>query len=382
MPKLSAHGGQMMDFNISEDILYLCQLISKSGYSVRLVGGSVRDYLLGVNPKDIDLATSALPDQIIELAKNNSITCIATGLQHGTLTLVINGQPIEITTLRIDTNADGRHAEVEFTTDWHLDALRRDFTINAMSYDPLSKTLYDYFDGKSDLESRKIVFVGNPVDRIQEDYLRVFRYFRFVGRLKSSISPEYIDLFKQKWIKEGIQTLSVERVWMEMRRILSQDEKSIYDILNTGILSVYGIRPPANDFYLTGTTVSLLRLSYMTDHDISRIWKFSSIDSSEFNYYVERNWFDTPLDVMEIRRRLVDGDNREYILNILAHIGDQELMDYVNTWSVPVFPVRGQDLIDSGMVSGPELGKRLARMRRLWIESEYSLNREELLKLE
>ena len=159
------------------DLLKLGQLFTSEGYSLRLVGGVVRDLLLGCKPKDVDLATECTPDEMIRLFEQEGIRHIPTGLQHGTITAHINNVDYEITTLRVDHLTDGRHAIVEFTSDWKIDAERRDLTINAMSLN-FDGVLYDYFDGQRHLAEHKICFVGDSRSRIKEDYLRILRYFR------------------------------------------------------------------------------------------------------------------------------------------------------------------------------------------------------------
>lgn len=160
------------------DLLRLERLFKSEGYSLRLVGGVVRDLLLGRNPKDIDLATECTPEEMVRLFEKEGLRYIPTGLQHGTITVHTDmGTDYEITTLRIDHVTDGRHALVQFTSDWAIDAKRRDLTINSMSLS-FDGTLYDYFEGQRHLTEKKIVFVGSARSRIQEDYLRILRYFR------------------------------------------------------------------------------------------------------------------------------------------------------------------------------------------------------------
>lgn len=160
------------------ELLKLEEIFQKEGYSLRLVGGVVRDLLLGSNPKDIDLATDCTPDDMIQLFGKWGLRYVPTGLQHGTITVHTTAADYEITTLRIDQITDGRHAIVQFTSDWKLDSSRRDLTINSMSLG-FDGTLYDYFDGQRHLKEKKILFVGDANSRIQEDYLRILRYFRY-----------------------------------------------------------------------------------------------------------------------------------------------------------------------------------------------------------
>jgi len=148
----------------------------------RYVGGAVRDDLLGLPVNDVDLATRIPPDDVIRRLEKAKIKAVPTGIEHGTVTAVSDGHVFEITTLRRDVSTDGRRATVAFTDDWKEDAARRDFTINALSADPLTGELFDYFGGLADLETRHIRFIGDPLQRIAEDHLRILRFFRFHAR--------------------------------------------------------------------------------------------------------------------------------------------------------------------------------------------------------
>jgi tRNA nucleotidyltransferase/poly(A) polymerase len=167
---------------INPAALHVMWMLDSAGYEGRICGGAVRDLVLGQEPKDWDIATTARPEQVMELMETAGIQVIPTGLQHGTVTAVIGKENIEITTLRVDVATDGRHAEVEFTTDWVTDSLRRDFTINAMYLD-MNLIIHDYHNGLDDLEEQLIRFVGDATARIEEDYLRILRYFRFRARM-------------------------------------------------------------------------------------------------------------------------------------------------------------------------------------------------------
>ena len=148
----------------------------------RYVGGAVRDDLLGLPISDIDFATRLRPDDVLERLQTARIKAVPTGIDHGTITAVSDGRPVEITSLRRDVSTDGRRATIAFTDDWQEDAARRDFTINALSADPVTGELFDYFGGLADLEAHRIRFIGNPLERIAEDHLRILRFFRFQAR--------------------------------------------------------------------------------------------------------------------------------------------------------------------------------------------------------
>lgn len=217
---LSAH--KIFRELLTKELLTVVQAFIQRRHEMRIVGGAVRDILLSRHlPKDIDLATTATPDEMVRVFEGNGIRYIETGLDHGTLTAHLNGHNFEITTLRIDTEHDGRRAVVEFTNDWRLDAERRDLTINAMSID-FDGNLYDYFGGVDDLKAKHVRFVGDPEKRIKEDYLRILRYFRFYGRI-SETANDHVESTLQV-IKEcsvGLRNVAVERVWTELSRILT-----------------------------------------------------------------------------------------------------------------------------------------------------------------
>ena len=205
----------------TDDLLRLERVFRDRGYDFRLVGGVVRDLLLGKAPKDIDIATDCTPDAMTKMFEELGIRYIETGLKHGTVTVHASAGDYEITTLRVDKVTDGRHADVEFIKDWKTDALRRDLTINAMSL-TLDGELYDYFDGQKHLAEKRILFVGDARTRIREDYLRILRYFRFYGRIAPD--PDRHDAATLEAIEEtveGLRGISVERVWAEMGKILT-----------------------------------------------------------------------------------------------------------------------------------------------------------------
>lgn len=202
----------------------------------RLVGGAVRDLALGVDAADVDLATPEPPDVVMNILADAGIRTVPTGLSHGTVTAVLNGRGLEITTLRRDEETDGRHAVVSWTTDWREDAARRDFTINALSCDS-DGVVHDYFGGLTDLAAGRVRFVGDPGERIHEDALRVLRFFRFQGRFGvGQADPE--ALFAIRAMAGRVRRLSVERVWSEFRRILRgpRADDMVMLMAETGVL--------------------------------------------------------------------------------------------------------------------------------------------------
>src|SRR5947209_7920118 len=204
----------------------------------RYVGGAVRDDLLGLPISDIDLATRIAPDEVIRRLEKARIKAVPTGIDHGTVTAVSDGQPVEITTLRRDVSTDGRRATVAFTDDWQEDAARRDFTINALSADPQTGQLFDYFGGLSDLEERHVRFIGDPLQRIAEDHLRILRFFRFHARFAVG-PPDPSALAACTLRANDLMALSRERIADELLKLLAMENpaSTVAIMLEHGILN-------------------------------------------------------------------------------------------------------------------------------------------------
>lgn len=185
---------------------------------IRIVGGCVRDLVLGIKPKDWDMCTATHPEMVMTVLEQCGYKPFDLSNGHGTVSVIIDGETIEITTLRIDAETNGRHAIVEFVEDFKLDAERRDFTFNAMSADEFGN-VYDYFDGVEDLTAKRIRFVGDSYDRITEDYLRILRYFRFAQRFE--LDGVYEDFKQIQKLAAGLKQVSGERIWVEMQKILT-----------------------------------------------------------------------------------------------------------------------------------------------------------------
>ena len=197
-------------------------LDAKQG-TARFVGGAVRDLLLDVPHEDLDLATTQTPDEVIQRLEAKGIKAVPTGIDHGTITAVSSGTVVEVTTLRADVSTDGRRATVAFTDDWKQDAGRRDFTINALYADPYSGELFDYFGGLEDLRSRTVRFIGEPLQRIAEDHLRILRYFRFHARYGHG-EPDAHALEACTARANDLMALSRERIADEVLKLLALDD--------------------------------------------------------------------------------------------------------------------------------------------------------------
>jgi poly(A) polymerase len=189
----------------------------------RYVGGAVRDDLLDLPVNDVDFATRLRPEQVVERLQSAGLKAVPTGIEHGTITAVSDGHPYEVTTLRRDVETFGRHATVSFTDDWKEDAARRDFTINALTADPLSGEIFDYFEGLDDLAQRRVRFIGDPFDRIAEDHLRILRFFRFHARFGVG-APDSAALDACTARANDLMALSRERIADELLKLLAVDD--------------------------------------------------------------------------------------------------------------------------------------------------------------
>src|ERR1700681_219470 len=192
--------------------------LNGDGEEARVVGGAVRNALLQIPPGDIDIATTALPDEVIRRARAAGIKSVPTGIEHGTVTLVVDGQPFEVTTLREDTETFGRKAKVAFGRDWAADAARRDFTINGLSVDA-DGVVYDYVGGLDDVAARRVRFIGDPNMRIAEDYLRILRFFRIHAAYGSG-EPDRAGYLACIGARAGLAHLSAARARMEMLKLM------------------------------------------------------------------------------------------------------------------------------------------------------------------
>lgn len=363
--------------NIEMDLIRLA--FDNAAVPVRLVGGCVRDILLGIEPKDWDMATPATPDQILDILKAANINAFDMSNGHGTITAIINSNPYEITTLRQDLETDGRHAVIGFTSDWNVDAERRDFTFNAMSMD-WDGTVYDYFDGISDLSNGLVRFVGDADKRMEEDYLRILRFFRFLGRMPK---PQ-VDLTTMAKISNnctGLVNISGERIWSEMKKIMAGEHVDfILDLMiKTGVMAsieakMVSVTVPASKDPVTN--LAAFADEQYVDKIIER-WKLAKTEQSMFKWLVANR--NTNPTIQDMKAMLVNSVDRSYVMELMKIQKRKEDYEAIKTWKIPIFPVTGGDLIKQGFKQGPDLGNQLKAMKQRWIDSDYTLEKEQLI---
>ena len=398
------------------ETIKLVEVFDAAGQEIRFVGGAVRDLLVGVAVKDVDVATPASPQQVLGILEKAGIRAIPTGLSHGTVTAVVDGMPFEITTLRCDVKTYGRHAEVQFTRDWQEDAARRDFTINALYCDAAGR-VYDYHNGLEDLRSRRVRFIGDAETRIREDGLRILRFFRFTARYsESEIDGEGLAACHQ--CREMLDDLSGERIAQEMLKFLEAETASALVAMMdeqrlTHSLFGYAIDTKAIEHWprihliadveesATPSSLVLLALlcraqeSTMHDYIIQR-WKLSNKQAELLTFLKEAKAIKPDLNEAEQKRILRHvGAERFHALSLVSWTEElsassdkaqmlaaayRPILWLAGHWQIPIFPVRGGDLAQLGLPRGPQMGAWLKQLEDWWEREGYTPTREEILR--
>lgn len=398
----------------------LSALIAALDGKARYVGGAVRDTLLGQEVKDVDIATPLLPDDVMERLKAADITVIPTGIEHGTVTAVLPDGPVEITTLRRDVSTDGRRATVAFSEDWQEDAARRDFTINALFADPETLEISDYFDGLEDLEARRVRFIGSAKERIAEDHLRIMRYFRFLARFgQHDVDQETFDACRRA--ARELEKLSRERIADELTKLLGTDDPlyAIEEMIAADVFEhiVSAIDPEAVQVLAplmlreekhevtpsavrrligllpkdAGQAVEIaksLRMSKkMQKAVIDRLVvtpakagvqsnKDSSADTLDSGLRGSSVDAPTPATI----RALAYWHGKEAARDRALLFGADEdiaaMLQQLEGWEPPTFPLTGGDLIAQGMEPGPEVSETLKKLEREWVENGFQMERQ------
>ncbi|MDB5541408.1 MAG: tRNA nucleotidyltransferase [Devosia sp.] len=366
-------------------------LLDGAGGRTRAVGGIVRDTLLELprDASDIDLATELLPEEVTLRAKRAGLSVYPTGIEHGTVTLMLDTLTAEVTTLREDVETDGRHAVVRFGTDWKRDAMRRDFTLNAL-YADMDGSLYDPLHGIEDCLARKVRFIGRPAERIAEDRLRVYRFFRF----SASHAGEELDrdgLAACRAAADTLGNLAAERVGAEMRRMLAlprvantlkaMREAEILPVAEQAVrlLHAYERRVRKPEY---SARLAILIAELGADR-LQAMWRLSNdeIRTAEMILTAARLISDFRLNEAAYRLpgALADGIEVAATLSNWGDAGKLAVIEQLGRLDVPRFPIGGNDLVGLGMVPGRALGRELERLEQAWIESGFVLDRQALL---
>lgn len=382
---------------VREETRAVLHAIERGGFAARVVGGAVRNALLGEPVKDIDIATAAVPAEVVRLAGAAGLKAVPTGIEYGTVTVIARHTPFEVTTLRKDIETFGRHARVTFTTDWGEDARRRDFTMNAL-YCAADGTLHDPLGGWADLARRRVRFIGDPHDRIREDYLRILRFFRFTAEYAEG-KPEPAGLKASIELKGGLDQLSGERIRGELLRLLAApravatvEAMAAAQILehvigapgDVGLLARVAsieralgrdtdplLRLGALALTRPGSALALRDRLQLSNREFERLARLAipdrafdpAVPEQEARAFLYRHGAETFADAALLawaRSADAPGDQARRVRTALPA-----------RWQPPALPVRGADVVALGVPAGPAVGRVLAAVEDWWIGEDF-----------
>ena len=385
----------------------LLAVLGSDGEEARVVGGAVRNALMNLPPGDIDIGTTATPDEVNRRVAAAGFKTVPTGIEHGTVTVVVAGTPFEVTTLRTDVETFGRKANVRFGRDWKADAERRDFTMNALSV-AADGTIYDYVGGLADLDARRVRFIGDPAMRIAEDYLRILRFFRFHAAYGEG-DPDAAGLAACVAGREGLAKLSRERVRMELFKLLVAKGvvPALTAMADAGLLgSVLGGVPLVADLERMAAIEAALELAadpirrlaalnLSIAEDAERLGQRLRLSKTEQDRLVSMGqvWW---------RRILPAGDSlarpwlyrlgprpfTDRVMLAWARMGAtpddrawRELARLPQRWTIPTFPLKAADFLQRGLEKGPALGRAMRAAEEAWIAADFPRDDETIQRI-
>src|SRR5262245_10008131 len=378
----------------------LLAVLDRDGEEARAIGGAVRDSLLGRTPHEIDVATTAVPAEVIRRAEAAGFKAVPTGIDHGTVTVVIAGNPIEVTTLREDVETFGRKANVRFGRDWKADAERRDFTINALSVSA-DGTVHDYVGGLADLAARRVRFIGEPAKRIKEDFLRILRFFRFHARYGEGF-PDADGLHAAIVAHDGLELLSRERIRMELMKLLIAPHAvpTLAVMAESGILpkvlggvpllaSISNLAKLETALGLEADPVRRLgALGVFVTEDAERLrqrLRLTNTEHERLAAMADAWWRIEPATVEQGGRALLYRLGPVHFVDRVllawcrspsgaADAAWRELVALPQRWTAPKFPLKAADLTGRGVPKGPQLGTALRAAEDSWIAQNFPLD--------
>lgn len=370
-----------------EDVRDFCALLdgdAPAGSKARLVGGAVRDAILGVAASDIDIATPLKPDEVQTIAREAGIKSIPTGIDHGTVTILLASGPVEVTTLRRDVSTDGRHATIAFCDDWRQDAARRDFTFNALYAEPTTGQVHDYFAGIADLKAGKLRFIGDARRRIEEDYLRILRLFRFHARFGTvPIDSDIITLCNT--MGPMLKSLSRERISGELLRLLMAQRALgamhamrdaqlwphiLPEMRENGLMLFEQLvtRAKQHDVETDPMTrlAALLPLQRDIMDQVAAHLRLSNVDRETLRRFAATapEALDNP---HALGFRLGNHAAIQSALLLGRDSACTAVIAALKDWKPPVFPITGRDIMAIGIAPGPQIGEALAALEDIWI---------------
>ena len=398
-----------IQYNFLKDkvCMKIFSLLNEKEDTSRFVGGCVRDSIIGLKTNDIDIATKLNPEDVVKILGSESIKVVPTGVDHGTVSVFSKDFNFEITTLRSDISTNGRHAEVMFSDSWEEDSLRRDFTINSI-YLKQNGEIYDPHNGIQHLKDKKIIFIGNPDERINEDYLRILRFFRFnafYGNNNLKLSSDSIKACIKN--KSKIKKLSSERVQNEFFKILNSSNPyfiisimrkiEILDLLfehkvETKIFKKLLLIDKENSFSKNHILrfASLALNNKKINSNNLQMFNFSKkerkelylLTNQEFEIHNKLNKSDIKKILYSIERKtLKDMAKLSWALsnNRVTNKNWKNVLSQIDKVAIPIFPLKAKDILDYGLEEGPIIGEILKTIEKDWIDSNFEHNKEDLL---
>jgi poly(A) polymerase len=368
----------------------LLRTLGASKGETRFVGGCVRDSLLKLEVNDVDLATRLPPEQVIARLAKAKIKAVPTGLAHGTVTAVVNGAPVEVTTLRRDVATDGRRATIAYTEDWREDAARRDFTINALLADPVSGEIFDYFGGVQDLKRRRVKFIGDPLTRIAEDHLRILRFFRFHAKFGAGApDPAGLDACASR--ANDLMALSRERIADELLKLLALPDPTPTTelMIARGILKP--VLPEIDNARRLGALIKAEQAAGIAPEPVRRLAALLPPDPEIADAVAAR----LRLSKRLAKRLVSAAEPRLEAPEVLAYeIGADAAVDRfllqgrtdadlgaLQAWQRPRLPVGGGELIKMGLEPGPVVAATMQKIEREWTRAGFPSDKAEVRAL-
>jgi tRNA nucleotidyltransferase/poly(A) polymerase len=382
----------------------LLSLLQEGDEEARVNGGAVRNAIMGMPVNDVDVSTTLVPRDVMLRAKAAGYKVVPTGIEHGTVTVVIDGYAFEVTTLRNDLETDGRHAKVLYGRDWEVDARRRDLTMNALYCDADGK-VYDPLGGMPDVLSKTVRFIDDAETRIREDYLRILRFFRFFAWY-GQFRPDAEGLKACARLKEELASLSVERIWMELSKLFAAPDPSraILWMRQTGVLTAV---LPESEKWGIDNMQPLMRMEQENNWAPDSLLRMMSIlppDPDKMKSLVTRlklpnkvrdrlvGWAETPkpdadwkqpeFEQWLYRQNIQGVEDTLRLSSIVTDAPAKKFLrqlKWLKRYVRPVFSIKGQDLLNQGVQAGPQVSEIMTKLENDWVESGFNLSREQLL---
>ena len=389
----------------SAKVVRLFDAVEEQGGIIRFVGGAVRDTLAGLSGFDLDLATKLSPDELTEACQNNGLKTISIGLKQATVGVLIDEEVLEVASLRRSVKDESGHYQIEFTDDWEADAARRDLTINAV-YADLKGNVFDYYNGIDDLEAGIVRFIGNPEERIEEDNLRIMRFFRFYARFgKTEMDKNALAACVK--LKDTLRNVAIERVRDELFKLLiapkaaptmkilfDNDILSFFLPKSTHLDALQRLAKLIDDAHYEGNFLRRLFVLYQPSaakaENLANTLRFTKKQKENFVRWAKIDLHPENIMSAQSRQNFIYRYGKQFCIDKVLigaaiygyeNINVTKLLKEIEGTIVPIFPVRGRDIVNAGITGDRKIGKILDKLERQWIDSDFKMTRDELLKM-